>query len=214
MKRRQQWKKSRPEHRNQACRNRPAHSVALFTKCCLPVRTESYYFTSDPNIQDEKKVSSEDATGSSCSWRIGACFLCTARSLRAVPVWQLSDQVHGLQSTSPVAQLWACLWYLIHSPPEWRTRQEKKKRLSTKGYKWTQSRQLSHPGSVGEMYWFISGVYGNICSRMGNMVKDIFTCSGMGTSFWLAQDWIWTLGWWKQPVCGLLNMHCTSALAI
>ena len=128
MKRRQQWKNSRPEHRNQACRNRPAHSVALFTKCCLPVRTESYYFTSDPNIQDEKKVSSEDATGSNCSWRIGACFLCTARSVRAVPVWQLSDQVHGLQSTSPVAQLWACLWYLIHSPPEWRTRQEKKKK--------------------------------------------------------------------------------------
>jgi len=55
VKRRQQWKNSRPEQLNQACKNRPAHSVALSTKCCLPIKTESYCFTSDPNIQDEKK---------------------------------------------------------------------------------------------------------------------------------------------------------------
>ena len=185
MKRRQQWKNSRPEHRNQACRNRPAHSVALFTKCCLPVRTESYYFTSDPNIQDEKKVSSEDATGSNCSWRIGACFLCTARSVRAVPVWQLSDKVHSLQSTSPVAQLSACLWYLIHSPPEWRTRQEKKKKGSEQAteppwqrwrnvliYQWCLWKHLQSNGEHGERHFHMFR-YGDI----------ILACTGLNLNF-------------------------------
>lgn len=63
---------------------------------------ETDCFTSDPDIQDGKTLSSEDAAEYNCSWRASACFLCIAKNVRALPVWQLSasDKLDSLQSIS------------------------------------------------------------------------------------------------------------------
>ena len=43
-------------------------------------------------------------------------------------------------------------------------------------------------------------------------MEEIFIYWGMGKSFWPIHHLIQTLGSPKQSVCGLFNIHCTSAL--
>ena len=78
------------KHLDQACKNHPTSPVALFTKCSPPYQNGKLLFYFWPQYSGWKKeISSEDATEYNCSWCISACFMCLAKSVCTVIVWQL-----------------------------------------------------------------------------------------------------------------------------